>query len=219
MGRLGSSEREYATLVAELKALSEDVEAARATARAAEHQHMDLHHRASSRPQGERVTLPDGGEVLVRPIAPGDREELAAAFRHLGALTRYRTLGEPGTSLTPRQLASLTEIDHRSHEALVALDPASGDGVGIARYVRRGDDPACAELACTVTDTWQRRGVGSALMERLAPRARAAGITHFIAHAIVGHEPARRLLAHVADHITERHDGGMVELSAEPKTS
>jgi GNAT superfamily N-acetyltransferase len=219
MGRLSSGEREYATLVAQLQALGEDVEAARATARAAEHQHMDLHHQASPRPQGERVRLPDGGEVVIRPIAPGDREELAAAFRHLGALTRYRTLGESGTSLTARQLASLTEIDHRSHEALVALDPASGAGVGIARYVRRGDDPTCAELACTVTDTWQRRGVGSALMERLAPRARAAGITHFIAHAVVCDEPARRLLAHVADHITERQDGGTVEMSAEPRES
>jgi GNAT superfamily N-acetyltransferase len=219
MGRLSAREREYATLVAQLDALREDVEAARATARAAEHQHIDLHHRALSTPQGNRVTLADGGEIVIRPIAPGDREELAAGFRHLGALTRYRSLGEPGTSLTPRQLASLTEIDHSSHEALVALDTATGEGVGIARYVRHRDDPAWAELACTVTDTWQRRGVGSALMDRLAARARAAGITHFLAHAVVGDEPARRLLGHVANHITEQRDGGIVELSAETKPS
>ena len=217
MGGLSSGEREYATLVAQLHALEEDVRSARRTARAAEHPHLDLHHRPSATPQGEHVTLADGGEIVIRPIAPGDEEELAAGFSHLGALTRYRSLAESGVSLTARQLASLTEIDHSSHEALVALDAADGEGIGIARYVRHSDDPRWAELACTVTDAWQRRGVASALMERLAARARAAGITHFLARAMLGDEPARRLLAHVADHITEHRDGGIVELSAEPK--
>jgi GNAT superfamily N-acetyltransferase len=219
MGGLSSGELEYATLVAQLRALDQDIAAARATAQAAEHQHLDLHHRRSWPPQGEHVRIADGAEVVIRPVAPDDSADLAAGFQHLGALTRYRSLGAPGTSLTPSQLASLTEIDHRSHEALVALDAATGEGVGIARYVRHHDDPMCAELACTVTDAWQRRGVGSALMQRLAARARAEGITHFLAHAVVGDEPARRLLDHVADHVAEHRDGGIVEFSGLPRSS
>ena len=53
----------------------------------------------------------------------------------------------------------------------MAIDAATGEGVGVARYVRVPDDHARAEVACTVVDPWQHRGVGSALAERLATRA------------------------------------------------
>jgi N-acetylglutamate synthase-like GNAT family acetyltransferase len=61
----------------------------------------------------------------------------------------------------------------------VAADAETGEGVGVARYVRDNDDPEQAEFACTVADAWQERGVGSMLAERLAGRARAAGIERF----------------------------------------
>jgi protein lysine acetyltransferase len=87
-------------------------------------------------------------------------------------------------------------------------------GVGVARYIRDPGDPAHAEVACTVADAWQRRGVGSALIERLAARARAAGIERVSVRIVVGDEAARRLLGHVADEIGEHRDGGTVEIVA-----
>ena len=215
---LSSGEREYATLVAQLRAIEEDVAASRAVAREAATPHLDLHHDAPVAPRGERVPVA-GATIVVRQIEPADREQLAAGFRHLGALTRFRSVHEPAQNLTPEQLDALTRVDHVSSEALVALDAATGDGVGLARYARDPRDPRRALLACTVTDAWQRRGIGTALVERLAARARAAGIEQFVAHTVVGDEPGRHLLAHVADHIVERRDGGMVKLSARPKPS
>ena len=125
----------------------------------------------------------------------------------------------PAQSLTPEQLDALTRVDHVSNETLIALDAATGEGVGLARYARDPHDPARALLACTVMDAWQRRGVGTALVERLAARARAAGIERFVADTVVGDEPGWRLLAHIADDIVERRDGGMLKLSARPKPS
>ena len=110
--------------------------------------------------------------------------------------------------MTYEQLVALTHIDHESHEALVAIDAATGEGVGVARYVRVPDDPARAEVACTVVDPWQHRGVGSALAERLAARAAAAGIERCTALVVLGDQPARRLLAHVVDETAVRRDGG-----------
>ena len=46
-------------------------------------------------------------------------------------------------TLTSSQLAYLTEVDHRDHEALVAIDMAAGDSVGVGRYVREGGFRAC----------------------------------------------------------------------------
>jgi GNAT superfamily N-acetyltransferase len=215
-----SGEREYATLVAQLRALEEDVQSARAAARAVEHQHFDLDHETPPpKPHGDHVTLADGTDIIIRPVEPNDKAELAAGFRHLGALTRYRSLGETEQSLTSSQLAELTDVDHDSRETLVALVARTGEAIGIARYVRRRDEPDLADLGCTVADTWQRRGVASALIERLASQARAAGITRFAARTVVGDDSGRRLLAHVADQITEHRDGGTVELTGRPKPS
>jgi GNAT superfamily N-acetyltransferase len=218
MAGLSQGEREYATLVAKLRAVAQDVDAARVTARRAADPHVDLHHDSLEPPaRGERVPVIGGAAVVIRPIEPGDRSELATGFRRLSALTRFRSLREPAQSLSSQQLAELTDVDHVAYEALVALDATTGEAVGIGRYIRDRDNPARAELACTVADAWQRRGVGSALIERLASQARADGIEQFMAHIVVGDEPGRRLLAHVADEIAEHRDGGTVELSGRPK--
>jgi GNAT superfamily N-acetyltransferase len=218
-GRLSPREREYATLVAQLGAFGEDLDAARATVRrAAGPPHLDLHHDDTAPPpRGERIRLADGAEIVIRPIEPGDRHDLAVGFEHLSALSRFRSLRASAGHLTARQLEEATNVDHVSHEALVAFDDATGEGIAVARYVRDADDPTGAEVACTVADAWQRRGVGSALVERLAARARAAGIARFAARIVVGDEPARRLLGHVADEIGEHRDGGTVEIVAQPR--
>lgn len=75
-------------------------------------------------------------------------------------------------------LRYLTEVDHRDHEALVAL--ADDHGVGVARFVRT-KDPEVAEAAVTVVDDWQGKGLGTALLELLARRARQEGIHRFSA--------------------------------------
>ena len=99
----------------------------------------------------------------------------------------------------------------------MAIDAATGEGVGVARYVRVPDDPARAEVACTVVDPWQHRGVGSALAERLAARAGAAGIERCTALVVLGDQPARRLLAHVVDEIAVRRDGGTLDITAQAR--
>jgi GNAT superfamily N-acetyltransferase len=67
----------------------------------------------------------------------------------------------PTAHLSARQLAYLTEVDHRDHEALVAIEPSSRDGLGVARYVRSRENPREAEFAVAVADDWQRRGLGT----------------------------------------------------------
>ena len=74
-----------------------------------------------------------------------------------------------------------TGVDHRDHEALGALDHVRGGGVGIARYVRDREDPYAAEIAVTVIDGWQGRGLGTELLAQLSERACQEGIRRFTA--------------------------------------
>jgi acetyltransferase len=219
-GRLSSEEREFATLAAQLRALEDDIKTARhAAQRAREMRGVDRDAPRESGPalRGERVTLADGARLVVRPIEPEDARDFAVAFRRLSALSRFRRFGERIDRLTPKQLSAATRVDHESHEALVAFDEATGEGIGEARYIRAPDDPRQAEVSCTVLDPWQHRGVGSVLVERLAARARAAGIERCTAHIILGDAPARRLLAHIADELDESSDGAKSVITAQTR--
>jgi RimJ/RimL family protein N-acetyltransferase len=83
--------------------------------------------------------------------------------------------------LSPAELRYFTQIDHHDHEALGAVDRANGRGVGVARYIRSAEDAQSAEIAVTVVDEWQGRGLGTELVAQLSERAREEGIRRFTA--------------------------------------
>lgn len=125
------------------------------------------------------ITLRDGSRVVVRPVLPEDKALLLAGFERLGERSRYRRFLTPTPHLSSAALAYLTEVDHYDHEALIAIDDATQEAVGVARFVRLPDRPDTAEAAVTVVDDWQGRGLGTALLELLADRARSERIACF----------------------------------------
>jgi RimJ/RimL family protein N-acetyltransferase len=139
----------------------------------------DAYARGAAKSDGDVVELRDGARVRVRPIRPEDKPRLLEAFERLGAGSRYRRFLAHRNELSVDELASLTEVDHHDHEAIAVSDPETGQGIGIARYVREPERPDVAEAAVTVVDDWQGRGVGGLLLRRLAERAREEGIREF----------------------------------------
>jgi GNAT superfamily N-acetyltransferase len=126
-------------------------------------------------------TLRDGSRVDIRRLRPSDAPVLASAFEQLSFESRRLRFMSPKPELSRRELSYLTHVDGHRHEALGATDHDSGDGVGVARFVRLEEEPQVAEVAVTVVDAWQRRGLGTLLLEHLTDQARAQGITHFSA--------------------------------------
>jgi RimJ/RimL family protein N-acetyltransferase len=128
-----------------------------------------------------QVVLRDGSAVLIRPVREADAPLLADGFARLSERSRrQRFLGRKNT-LTDADLRYFTDVDHHDHEALAAIDHVRGGGVGIARYVRDRENPAAAEIAVTVADDWQGRGLGTELLAGLSERARQEGIGRFTA--------------------------------------
>jgi GNAT superfamily N-acetyltransferase len=223
--RYGSnaSEREYSALADQLDALEHDIDEARGASRRARRPPELTSHAEPEAPaaslRGEPVTLADGAQILIRPIEPTDAQLLNTNFEHLGAVSRYRRFLTPIDHLSDHQLAYLTQVDHIAHECLVAIDAATGEGLAIARYVRDPGDRSEAELAIVVADLWQRRGVGTALVEQLAARARIAGVECFTARMLIGNHGGRRLLERVADETSEDQGAGTIEFTARLRTS
>ena len=139
----------------------------------------DAYARGAARIDGELTELRDGTRVRVRPIRAEDKPRLLEAFDRLGAGSRYRRFLGHKKELSVDELASLTEVDHHDHEALAAVRPETGEGLGVARFVRLPERRHVAEAAVTVIDDWQGRGVGGLLLRRLAERAREEGIREF----------------------------------------
>jgi RimJ/RimL family protein N-acetyltransferase len=133
------------------------------------------------RAAGRHVVLRDGSEVVIRQVRSSDAPLLADGFARLGPESRRLRFLRRKDELTPAELRYFTDVDHHDHEALGAVDHADGRGVGVARYVRDASDPHSAEIALTIVDDWQGRGLGTELLAQLSGRARAAGIRRFTA--------------------------------------
>jgi RimJ/RimL family protein N-acetyltransferase len=140
------------------------------------------------------LTLGDGTTLLVRPLERSDRAALADAVTRLSDRTRYLRFAASKPRLTEKELDRLTDVDHHGHEALLAIDPKTGRGIGVARYVRVAAEPDAVEIAATVLDEWQGRGVGTALVTQLAQRARSEGYSKLRASVLAENERSIRML-------------------------
>ncbi len=157
------------------------------------------------------VKLRDGRHVLIRPILPSDAPELGHANKTADADTlRRRFLGGP-PRVTPALLSHLTEIDYRQRFALVAIDPATGTGVAIARYEQTGDD--VAEIAIVVKPCWRRAGLATELVSLLAEAALARDIRAFTASYLAENRPVAALIKDAGGLRSQAIKQGIAEFS------
>jgi RimJ/RimL family protein N-acetyltransferase len=144
--------------------------------------------------RGQAVRLRSGDLVRVRQVQADDVTALARAYENLGEQSRYRRFFTVMPQLSESVLHAAAEVDHVNHEALVALPLLSRDIVGECRFIRLADRPDTADVAVTVVDAWQGRGLGSALLARLSARALDAGIVYFTAEVLAENQTMLAML-------------------------
>ena len=169
-----------------------------------------LGHRPPPAARGKTVVLRDGSAVLIRQVHSADAPLLADGFTRLSAQSRQMRFLTRKKELSPAELRYFTDIDHHDHEALGALDHNDGRGVGIARYVRDAEDAHAAEIAVTIIDDWQGRGLGTELLAQLADRARQEGVHRFTALVAEDNKAIAGLLRNVSAELV-RYGPGTVE--------
>jgi ribosomal protein S18 acetylase RimI-like enzyme len=147
----------------------------------------------------------DDATLDVRPIGLDDVERLGRMFDRLSPTSVYLRFFSPIHKPPRSALLWLVSVDHDRREALVALD---GDEiVGVARYdgvAGTGE----AEIAVTVEDAWQHRGVGKRLTRRLAAQAVDHGYERFVATVLPDNHAALGLLRTLSQDASVRFDGG-----------
>ena len=171
--------------------------------------------RVSEDDGGERLILRDRSVVLVRPLERFDQPLVEAVFDGLGEEARYRRFLAFKKRLSASDLEHLTAVDHYDHEALVALDAKTGAAVGVARMLREAGRPDTAEAAVEVVDSWQGRGLGGLLLERLVGRARQAGVRRFTSVLLTRNLSMLRLFEHTGSVCVTGRYGETLELEVE----
>jgi GNAT superfamily N-acetyltransferase len=141
--------------------------------------------------------LRDGTPVCIRAIRPDDKERLVGHFDRLSSDSRYHRFFGFRNAFTPRELSCFTEPDFLRHVALVAtinegngLESIAGDG----RWVALSDRRYAAELALSVVDVYQRRSIGTLLLEHLIRLARHARVRRVEAEVMGSNRGALRFL-------------------------
>jgi len=157
------------------------------------------------------TTMTVGDQVLtVLQIALDDVDRLQRMFTRLSPDTVYHRFFSPIAEPRRSALIWLTAVDHDCRDALVALD---GDEiVAVARYDGR-PGAGTAEVAVTVEDAWQHRGIGRRLTARLARRAVDRGIEAFTASVMADNRPALGLLRKLSPDASVHFGGGGYEAS------
>ncbi|HSA79441.1 MAG TPA: bifunctional acetate--CoA ligase family protein/GNAT family N-acetyltransferase [Geminicoccaceae bacterium] len=126
----------------------------------------------------ERVMLPDGRELLLRPVLPEDEPAFQEAFARLTPEEiRLRFLA-PLKTLSHVMAARFTQIDYDREMALVLAEPGvpgQSEVFGVAR-INADPDNERAEYAIIVRHDMTGIGLGTLLMQRLIGYARGRGI-------------------------------------------
>ncbi|HET9874720.1 MAG TPA: GNAT family N-acetyltransferase [Mycobacterium sp.] len=138
------------------------------------------------------IRVRDGTELLLRPVLPGDSARTVHGHVEFSGETLYRRF-MTARMPSPALMHYLFEVDYVDHFVWVVTEP-DGSPVADARFVRDEHDPSVAEIAFTVGDPYQGRGIGTFLMGALAVVARLDGIEKFSARVLSENAPMRAIL-------------------------
>ncbi len=155
----------------------------------------------------------DGTALTVRPIEITDVDRLERMARRLSPRSIYFRFFSPMRRVPWPTLLWLSDVDHCRREALVALH--DDEIVGVARYAQvadaDGSEARDAELAVTVEDAWQGRGLGRQLARRLCALARTRGYDTFRVTTLPDNHRALQLVRDLAPEADVRFVDGTCE--------
>ncbi|WP_208401021.1 GNAT family N-acetyltransferase [Amycolatopsis viridis] len=132
------------------------------------------------------VTCADGAAIVLREGRPADAEAVSALHGRCSMTTlfeRYHT----GMRTVPRRWLHRLLMPPRG---LSLLAVCGRDVIGVGQLIPGPGE--IAEVSLLVEDIWQRNGVGTALLKRLAEIAGARGCRRLVAMSLPGRDAIHR---------------------------
>jgi len=159
-----------------------------------------------------RLILRDGSTATVRLSTPKDAEALTDLFQRLSPESRrHRFLTSDAPS--PELIRSFCDSSHPEKQLTLVISRMTAgreEIVATGSYIGRTNKSA--EVAFTVEDRFQGKGIGTHLLERLALLAAKAGITRFWAVTQLDNRGMMDVFHNSGFPTKETLDGGTVEI-------
>ena len=169
----------------------------------------------------ETITTRAGEKVFVRPIRPDDEPMMREMFYNFSEKTKYLRYHAALKSMPHNKMQVFCTIDYETEMALVALfGPPGGERVvGVGRYMTDPEQQS-AEVAFSVQDDWQRKGLGTYFFERLVQIARERGIKTFHAYVLVENSGMLKIFHRSGFVVETQTEGDVVRVTMKlPKTA
>jgi acetyltransferase len=156
--------------------------------------------------------LPNGSNIVIRPIRPEDADMEQTFTRQLSDEAKYFRFMSSVQELTPDMLTRFTQIDYHNEMALIAVaeDGTHEVELGVARYVTNPDKKSC-EFALVVADQWQRQGIGHKLMLHLMKIARDRGLEKMEGEVLSNNFKMLDLMKSLYFHVTTMPDDNSIK--------
>ncbi len=162
--------------------------------------------------------LRDGSSILIRALRSDDTDRLHDLFSRMSRRSVYFRFFHTQEWISLDALAHFTDLDFDRHVALAAVVREEDEEIiaGIGRYSvidgGRGK-PTRAETSFAVADRYQRRGMGTLLLEHLARIARARGIEEFEADVVGENNRMMKVFAGSGFGAKRSIEGGIFSIS------
>jgi len=156
----------------------------------------------------------DGAEMKLRPIQDSDAGPLLSFVQRLSFGTRYFRYGRGNFELREEEIQrACRPAPDRCVHLLVLMGPAANQVVvGSGRIVFEAGAKSC-ELAMTVADSWQRRGVGRRLLEALIEASRRKGQTQMWARVLATNRTMIAFLLRRGFVVSDHGDGTSLKIA------
>jgi len=137
-----------------------------------------------------------GESVTIRPIQPADSAMEGEFIRNLSVATKHYRFFCGVKELPPEELKRLCDVDGRHTMAFVATVKKNGreSEIGVSRYAEYPGNGA-GELAVTIADAWQHKGLGELLLKQLITYAKTHGIKQLYSVELADNAAMRELAA------------------------
>lgn len=162
----------------------------------------------------------DGIPIRVRPLQPDDADYLIDIFENMGQESRYARfnmdLTDPDPELIEKEAAEMVALERPEDDGWLAFADLPGrpdTPVAGIRYIHTGEDEA--EVAISVRDDMQNKGIGTALLLFLIEQAKKAGIHKLAALAQRNNRPLWQILSKTNLPIKRTPEGSFVHVEVE----